>query len=497
MGNNFFKKKTYLGHSLLKGLLYFTIYCRLILTPISFDFPMNIALYYTPAAHTPWKENVNLQTLHFVKAHMPGSWDVRIIECRGFHEDLALKLSRFDVIFNLSYGFGQLGQVDMARWLEGHGFIHTASTANAMELAQDKSLLPHICRLLGFSTPGIVNRPEDLLPGVTYLAKPRCGSCHRNIHLFRGEDFIERSPLTCAPNSLPFDDGSHPLPIAAEADSLPYNDGSHPLPIAAEGDSLPYSNSSHPLPIASGSDSLPYNDGSHPLPIAAEGDSLPYSNSSHPLPIASGSDSLPYNEDNHPLPITGKSDSLPYSNSSRPLPIAADADSLPYNEGNHPLFFEDMVVQPYIFGREFSVAVIPGRGIRPYMALPPVEIAPSKPQSLYIAGQEYGPTHRIFDPEMGADLAEQLQEQALGLHQALGLRGMSRTDFRVDERGVPYVLDVNAMPNFDPHRSLMPALCGHHGVDITGLLQSLVELAVEESSTPSGKESKSRLEPIL
>ena len=422
---------------------------------------MNIALYYTPAAHTPWKENVNLQTLHFVMAHMPGSWDVRIIECRGFHEDLALELSRFDVIFNLSYGFGQLGQVDMARWLEGHGFIHTASTANAMELAQDKSLLPHICRLLGFSTPGIVNRPEDLLPDVTYLAKPRCGSCHRNIHLFRGEDFIERSPLTCAPNSLPFDDGSHPLPIAAEADSLPYNDGSHPLPIAAEGDSLPYSNSSHPLPIASGSDSLPYN------------------------------------EDNHPLPITGKSDSLPYSNSSRPLPIAADADSLPYNEGNHPLFFEDMVVQPYIFGREFSVAVIPGRSIRPYMALPPVEIAPSKPQSLYIAGQEYGPTHRIFDPEMDADLAEQLQEQALALHRALGLRGMSRTDFRVDERGVPYVLDVNAMPNFDPHRSLMPALCGHHGVDITGLLQSLVELAVEESSTPSGKESKSRLEPIL
>jgi hypothetical protein len=386
---------------------------------------MNIALYYTPAAHTPWKENVNLQTLHFVMAHMPGSWDVRIIECRGFHEDLALELSRFDVIFNLSYGFGQLGQVDMARWLEGHGFIHTASTANAMELAQDKSLLPHICRLLGISTPGIVIRPEDLLPGVTYLAKPRCGSCHRNIHLFRGEDFIERSPLTCAPNSLPFDDGSHPLPIAADADSLPYNEGSHPLPIAADADSLPY------------------YDGSHPLPIAA------------------------------------------------------DADSLPYNEDSHPLFFEDMVVQPYIFGREFSVAVIPGRGIRPYKALPPVEIAPSKPQSLYIAGQEYGPTHRIFDPEMGADLAEQLQEQALGLHQALGLRGMSRNDFRVDERGVPYVLDVNAMPNFDPHRSLMPALCGHHGVDITGLLQSLVELAVEESSTPSGEESKSRLEPIL
>jgi hypothetical protein len=44
------------------------------------------------------------------------------------------------VLFNLSYGCGNKSRVDMARWLQDKGLRHTASLANAMELAQDKAL---------------------------------------------------------------------------------------------------------------------------------------------------------------------------------------------------------------------------------------------------------------------------------------------------------------------------------------------------------------------
>ena len=55
------------------------------------------------------------------------------------------------------------------------------------------------------------------------------------------------------------------------------------------------------------------------------------------------------------------------------------------------------------------------------------------------------------------------------------LSGMSRTDFRVDVDGIAYVLDVNALPNLDPVRSLMPAICQHAGIPIEELIDRTIK----------------------
>lgn len=309
---------------------------------------------------TPWMENVNRETTHFVLAHMPTEWNGKIVACRGCNYNLLNQLSDFDVLFNLSYGYRKMSQVDMARWLEWNRLVHTASSSNAMELAQDKGLLPDICRLLGYLTPEIVTKLEELEPDTFYLSKPRWGSCHRHIQIFKGRE----------------------------------------------------------------------------------------------------------------IDLTAQDYSL------------------------------DFIIQPYIYGREFSVAVIPeisnkGYSFKGYTSLPPVEIVPSTEHNLYIAGQEYGPTRRVFDPVLATSVNHQLQEQALTLHLALGLRGMSRTDFRVDHAGRLYVLDINAMPNFDPNRSLFPALCNHHGVDLTQLIRSVVEKSLQAASDLSLEECESQYEPIF
>lgn len=316
---------------------------------------MKIAIYYTSAELTPWKENVNRETLHFVLAHMPTEWNGQIVECLGCDDLLLTKLKEFDVLFNLSYGYDQMSQVDMARWLEGNGLVHTASSANAMELAQDKALLPDLCRILGYSTPKILNNLEELEPETFYLSKPRFGSCHRQIQIFKGRE-IDLFSQVCS---------------------------------------------------------------------------------------------------------------------------------------------SDFILQPYVFGREFSVAVIPDLNDHGLKALPAVEIVPSNAQNLYIAGQEYGPTRRVFDPLLLPETYNQLQEQALNLHIALGLRGMSRTDFRVDHMGRLFVLDINAMPNFDPNRSLLPALCSQYSVDFTLLIRLLVERSIQASSNQSEEEREGRFEAIF
>lgn len=53
----------------------------------------------------------------------------------------------------------------------------------------------------------------------------------------------------------------------------------------------------------------------------------------------------------------------------------------------------------------------------------------------------------------GAQVAE-LEEMSRRVVRALGIRDVARLDFRVDERGEPHFIEVNALPSFEPGASL-------------------------------------------
>jgi D-alanine-D-alanine ligase len=142
----------------------------------------------------------------------------------------------------------------------------------------------------------------------------------------------------------------------------------------------------------------------------------------------------------------------------------------------------DYILQPYISGREFSVAVIPSFDGMTFEPLPPVEIYPVQGQEVYTAGKSFGETRREFSPNISTDLSEALQAGALEIHQKMNLQGMSRTDFRVDAFDFIYALDVNAMPNLDPELSLMPAICHHSGISITELIQRIIQNTMGNAS---------------
>lgn len=135
---------------------------------------------------------------------------------------------------------------------------------------------------------------------------------------------------------------------------------------------------------------------------------------------------------------------------------------------------KELIIQPYVSGREFSVAVIPSERGNYHYALPPVEIIPEEDSDIYIAGNAYGKTRRDLKPPLTIDAADKLLLAAEKLHDFMDLRGMSRTDFRMTPQGDVYVLDVNAMPNLDPVRSLMPALCQHHGINMKNLISRII-----------------------
>jgi D-alanine-D-alanine ligase len=149
--------------------------------------------------------------------------------------------------------------------------------------------------------------------------------------------------------------------------------------------------------------------------------------------------------------------------------LVFDKSNIPYQE---LLERDDYIIQPYLVGREFTIAVIPNEDGSDYMSLNPLEIRPDDHREVYIAGQNYGVTEKILNPELDEDLKNKMTQKVLNLHKSMNIRGMSRTDVRIHE-GEIYILDINTMPNLDA-KSFLPYMALNEGIDLKELFRRLL-----------------------
>lgn len=126
--------------------------------------------------------------------------------------------------------------------------------------------------------------------------------------------------------------------------------------------------------------------------------------------------------------------------------------------------------EPYVKGRELTVSVLDGR------ALPVIEIVPASGVYDYDAKYQRSDTRYLVDPELPGDLSRTVQNHALLTADAIGVRHLCRVDFIMDERSVPWMLEVNTMPGFTPS-SLFPMAAKAAGLLMPALCAKLVELA--------------------
>jgi D-alanine-D-alanine ligase len=130
---------------------------------------------------------------------------------------------------------------------------------------------------------------------------------------------------------------------------------------------------------------------------------------------------------------------------------------------NRPAFAEE-----FIEGREFNLALLTGpSGVE---LLPPAEIDFStfpadKPRIVGHRAKwqadsfEYNNTPRRFDfPPADQSLIESLRDLARRSWNLFTLRGWARVDFRVDQNGRPWILEVNANPCLSPDAGFAAAL---------------------------------------
>lgn len=133
-----------------------------------------------------------------------------------------------------------------------------------------------------------------------------------------------------------------------------------------------------------------------------------------------------------------------------------------------------VLVEGYLKGREFTVAVIPGEdgGLQP---MPVTEIISHNAFFDYDAKYN-GQSDEITPADIPNDDAVRMQHLAVEVYRALDCRGLARVDMILMD-GIPRVIEVNAVPGFTS-ASIVPQQAAAIGLSKTELLTRVIEATI-------------------
>ncbi len=134
---------------------------------------------------------------------------------------------------------------------------------------------------------------------------------------------------------------------------------------------------------------------------------------------------------------------------------------------------DQVMVERYVYGRELTC------GVMGDVALGVTEVVPQG-HGFYDYDAKYvkGGSRHVLPAQISPNIYQKIQTLALKAHQAIGCRGVSRSDFRYDDRfsenGEIVWLEINTQPGMTP-TSLVPEMADHAGHSFGEFLSWMVE----------------------
>ena len=133
---------------------------------------------------------------------------------------------------------------------------------------------------------------------------------------------------------------------------------------------------------------------------------------------------------------------------------------------------EELMVERYIPGRELTCAVMGD------VALGVTEIVTDLAFYNYESKYSEGGSQHVIPAQISPKIYDKVQKMSLAAHTALGCRGITRTDFRFNDRagedGELVCLEINTQPGMTP-TSLAPEQAKHAGHSFEELVAWMVE----------------------
>ncbi|RYP83783.1 D-alanine--D-alanine ligase [Nocardioides guangzhouensis] len=154
--------------------------------------------------------------------------------------------------------------------------------------------------------------------------------------------------------------------------------------------------------------------------------------------------------------------------------VVRDRADLPSAMVNAFAYGPVALLEQFVVGAEVAVTVVDdGEGPR---ALPLVGIEPDGGVYDYTARYTAGSTQFVVPARLDDEATAECERVALAVHEAFGLRDLSRSDLIVDPDGTVWFLEVNVAPGFT-ETSTVPLAVQAAGLDLGKVIAGLVHAA--------------------
>jgi D-alanine-D-alanine ligase len=148
---------------------------------------------------------------------------------------------------------------------------------------------------------------------------------------------------------------------------------------------------------------------------------------------------------------------------------------------------DTLILEAYVKGIELTCGVLGNENLE---ALPVIEIIPGQGHEYFDFKAKYvaGETEEICPARLDDDLTRRVQDLAVRAHQALFLKGYSRTDMILSGNEI-FVLETNTIPGMTA-TSLYPQSAAAAGYSFSQMLDTLIQLAIEEHKNKTKRRSQ-------
>lgn len=186
-----------------------------------------------------------------------------------------------------------------------------------------------------------------------------------------------------------------------------------------------------------------------------------------------------------------------------------DDDSLVYNLADlniktASIFSElgsNSLVETYLPGREFSVAILKNEESTEYSLMPLELIAPlNSTGARFLSAKVKKDDSEKFEKVEDQDIFESLTLLAMDVFTALEARDYGRIDIRLDENGVPHFLEANLLPSLLKEYGNFPKACKlNQDIEYEEVIQKIVSLALSRNSLQVLEEApqSTKISPIF
>ncbi len=164
--------------------------------------------------------------------------------------------------------------------------------------------------------------------------------------------------------------------------------------------------------------------------------------------------------------------------------IASGSDELgALLEDNFRLYGQDMLVEEYIHGREFTVGILGnGSDMRVFAPMEIIYLNKENRYNIYSFNvkKDY---QRLIRYECPAKISPEAEAEMMGMakkiYGILQCRDFSRVDFRLSEDGKPYFIEINPLPGLAPGYSDFPMIAEFNGIDYDSLVRAVLSSALK------------------